>query len=257
MRDPVVHRLDVRKLDRGGKDYEAALEPDFCATLLADAEALVPAGGRVTVRYSKSGNDVVVKGRVTGRMVVPCARCLEPAAVDVDAELSLLLVPETSPKARAARGQDRTTEGEETVSTEAELDTYDGDSVELDRFLREAFLLEVPPFPLCREDCPGISPPPVPGPDDPGGPKAGTRRPFEALLAARSVSSPKTQKTRKDLHAVAVPKRRTTRAKSKMRRAQHDKVTPVNLVPCSNCGEPTMPHRVCGACGFYKGAKVK
>ncbi len=118
-------------------------------------------------------------------------------------------------------------------------------------------MLEIPYFPLCREDCPGIAPPPAAGQAEPGDAKAGTRRPFAALLAARSAPHPQNPKTRKDLHAVAVPKRRTTRAKSKMRRAQHDKVTPVNLIPCSNCSEPTLPHRVCGACGFYKGVKVK
>jgi large subunit ribosomal protein L32 len=56
---------------------------------------------------------------------------------------------------------------------------------------------------------------------------------------------------------VAVPKRRKSRSKRDMRRANHDKITPVNLVPCANCAEPSLPHRVCASCGFYKGAKVK
>jgi len=56
---------------------------------------------------------------------------------------------------------------------------------------------------------------------------------------------------------VAVPKRKTTPSKRDMRRSQHDKVTPVQLVACANCGEPTLPHRACGACGHYKGRKVK
>jgi len=42
-----------------------------------------------------------------------------------------------------------------------------------------------------------------------------------------------------------------------MRRAQHDKVSAPNLVPCANCGEPSLPHRVCASCGFYKGAQVQ
>jgi large subunit ribosomal protein L32 len=25
---------------------------------------------------------------------------------------------------------------------------------------------------------------------------------------------------------------------------------------CPNCGAPRIPHRVCGACGFYNGAQV-
>jgi large subunit ribosomal protein L32 len=55
---------------------------------------------------------------------------------------------------------------------------------------------------------------------------------------------------------VAVPKRRTTRSKRNMRRANHDKVVPVQLVACSNCGEPRVPHRACPACGFYDGKAV-
>jgi large subunit ribosomal protein L32 len=56
---------------------------------------------------------------------------------------------------------------------------------------------------------------------------------------------------------VAVPKRKTTPSKRNMRRANHDKVTPVQLVSCEHCGEAALPHRACAACGFYKGRKVK
>jgi len=42
-----------------------------------------------------------------------------------------------------------------------------------------------------------------------------------------------------------------------MRRANHDKVTPVQLVKCEHCGEAALPHRACAACGYYKGRKVK
>ena len=55
---------------------------------------------------------------------------------------------------------------------------------------------------------------------------------------------------------MAVPKRRTSRSKRNMRRANHDKVVPVQLIACSNCGEPSVPHRACPSCGFYKGKKV-
>ncbi len=55
---------------------------------------------------------------------------------------------------------------------------------------------------------------------------------------------------------MAVPKRRRTRSKRDMRRAHHDKVVAPNLVPCPNCSAPVVPHRVCAACGHYKGRKV-
>ena len=41
-----------------------------------------------------------------------------------------------------------------------------------------------------------------------------------------------------------------------MRRANHDKVTAPNVVPCPSCSAPMVPHRVCPGCGFYKGRAV-
>lgn len=55
---------------------------------------------------------------------------------------------------------------------------------------------------------------------------------------------------------MAVPKRKKTPPKRDMRRANHDKVTPVQLVSCESCGEAKLPHRVCPACGHYKGRKA-
>ena len=56
---------------------------------------------------------------------------------------------------------------------------------------------------------------------------------------------------------MAVPKRRKSQSKRDMRRANHDKVTPPNLAACPKCGEATPPHRVCPACGYYKGRRVR
>lgn len=55
---------------------------------------------------------------------------------------------------------------------------------------------------------------------------------------------------------MAVPKRRKSRSERDKRRANHDKVTAPNTVPCPNCGESILTHRVCPSCGFYKGRKV-
>lgn len=70
---------------------------------------------------------------------------------------------------------------------EAEHDEYDGDTIVLDGFVREAILLELPNFPLCSETCAGISPRlSVPWGDAPSGSGASTgapirANPFEAL----------------------------------------------------------------------------
>ena len=56
---------------------------------------------------------------------------------------------------------------------------------------------------------------------------------------------------------MATPKRRTTRSKRDMRRANHQKVAVPTIVPCANCGAMMVPHRVCDACGHYDGKEIK
>ncbi|MEW6638814.1 MAG: 50S ribosomal protein L32 [Actinomycetota bacterium] len=54
---------------------------------------------------------------------------------------------------------------------------------------------------------------------------------------------------------MAVPKKKTSRARRDKRRAHHALKGP-GLVACPNCGEPRLPHRVCPECGHYKGRTV-
>ena len=54
---------------------------------------------------------------------------------------------------------------------------------------------------------------------------------------------------------MAVPKRKVSHARKNKRRANW-KLSAPGLVKCPNCQELTLPHRVCKACGFYKGVEV-
>lgn len=54
---------------------------------------------------------------------------------------------------------------------------------------------------------------------------------------------------------MAVPKRRTSRARRDKRRA-HDALAPPTRSNCPQCGEPKLPHRVCPNCGTYRGREV-
>ncbi len=54
---------------------------------------------------------------------------------------------------------------------------------------------------------------------------------------------------------MAVPKRRTSRARRDKRRA-HDALAPAVRSVCPQCREPKLPHRVCSNCGTYRGREV-
>ncbi len=54
---------------------------------------------------------------------------------------------------------------------------------------------------------------------------------------------------------MAVPQRRTSKTRKRMRRT-HFKLEVPGMVKCSSCGEYKLAHRVCKACGSYKGEEV-
>ncbi|WP_432400647.1 50S ribosomal protein L32 [Wukongibacter sp. M2B1] len=55
---------------------------------------------------------------------------------------------------------------------------------------------------------------------------------------------------------MAVPKRKTSKARRDKRRASNIKMTAPNVVNCPQCHEPKLPHRVCGECGYYGDKEV-
>ena len=54
---------------------------------------------------------------------------------------------------------------------------------------------------------------------------------------------------------MAVPFRRTSKTKKRMRRT-HLKKEVGTITKCPKCGAPIQPHRVCTKCGYYKGSEA-
>jgi uncharacterized protein len=154
--------------------------------------------GRVEAHLTKTGNEVLVQGQIDVALVIPCARCLNPVELRPHIELSLLLrqaagsaavrhvagasgnrgagdakhgagaahggapgspraAKDASDRGRSAKSS-KSDDETEFDAEDADIDTYEGEEVVLDRFVREAILLESPIFPLCSEACEGIRP---------------------------------------------------------------------------------------------------
>ncbi len=54
---------------------------------------------------------------------------------------------------------------------------------------------------------------------------------------------------------MAVPKKKTSKSKKRMRRSHHALST-ASRVHCSRCGAEKLPHTICEVCGYYRGRPV-
>lgn len=55
---------------------------------------------------------------------------------------------------------------------------------------------------------------------------------------------------------MAVPKKKTSKSKTRKRRAANMRTPSVTLTKCPKCGEAVLSHTVCKVCGNYKGKKI-
>ena len=55
---------------------------------------------------------------------------------------------------------------------------------------------------------------------------------------------------------MGVPKRKPSKSRMRQRRAYNIVLKLPQIGKCPQCAEPYIPHRVCPACGFYKGRQV-
>lgn len=200
--------IGVHELDDGPKELRGSLSRSWLVDALKDTD-VQPYGdddGSIDLILTKTGEEVLVQGHLAVRVSLPCSRTLDPAIYELRPDVFLMLAPAghdpTASRARRpARAARKNRENEnkkpgkkktgwetdpELTDAEAATDTYSGDQVVLDDFVREFILLEVPMVPL-REDLRGVpfeANPPLPSDRDPADASS------EEMTSAKSAEKP-------------------------------------------------------------------
>jgi len=100
----------------------------------------------VDLLASKSGDEVIVQGRVNATVEMECSRCLESFEMEVDPKIQFVIqLLDTS--------QPQYSEDDDFIILPRTTGEY-----EISDRVREAILLELPLKPLCSEDCRGLCP---------------------------------------------------------------------------------------------------
>ena len=55
---------------------------------------------------------------------------------------------------------------------------------------------------------------------------------------------------------MAVPRSKTSKARTRRRRGVNMHLVAPQMVECANCGNLVLQHHVCPKCGFYRGRQV-
>ncbi|QDG53763.1 DUF177 domain-containing protein [Persicimonas caeni] len=146
-----LHELENGAVEKAFRPSREQLEELF-AGVEDDFRILDAEGFAADVRAQMADSTVHVSGHVEGGFVYDCGRCLSERQFQVDTDVDFVLMSE-SEWSNAYAGE------EEIALREDELDVsyYEGETLDLGQLIREAVLLELPPFPNCpdtlREEC--------------------------------------------------------------------------------------------------------
>ena len=139
-----VKELELRKIR-----FDTGFSPGQIEFLDAALKQSAPFQVSGTAELVTGGEEVRVRGHLTGTVASDCDRCLEPLQVPMDGDFDLYYRPAES----------EFDDGEVELSpAEAEVGFYENGGVELADVVREQILLWLPMQRLCRQDCKGICP---------------------------------------------------------------------------------------------------
>jgi uncharacterized protein len=135
--------FDIRALEAQAEHVDGELSPADEVWQASDPLPQSPL--RVTGRLSAAGPDrFYFSGRIAGTAQGECRRCLADVTTPVSLDSHLVF----------------TSSSAEDADDESDAYVFDAAERELDLrpAVREEWLLNVPRFPLCREDCAGLCP---------------------------------------------------------------------------------------------------
>ena len=86
-------KFKVKDIGEAGVDVDLAITPAWLAQECADLE-LRPEGDGLAFngRIEPTADDYLLRGKLTGALLVPCGRCLETARLPLDVDVSVVYV---------------------------------------------------------------------------------------------------------------------------------------------------------------------
>jgi uncharacterized protein len=155
--------VQVEQIREGGLTLDQPLSQPFLAQALADAvrDGFRPEGGAALhATLHRTSGGVLLVGSTDLALISACKRCASEVHLTVPVRFTLNLV-------RAEPARERPSDAGEADATdtdfsgsfdlaEADLDTYQGKTIDLDPIVREQVLLALPMQVVCREDCRGL-----------------------------------------------------------------------------------------------------
>jgi uncharacterized protein len=156
-------QVSIDEIREGGLTKDETIPLELLQEVLGgdrDTGFRASAESKLHATFQKVSGGVLLHGEFQAKMHSPCKRCLVDVPVTVPVEFTLQLVPvgQVAKEAEGEEGEDD--EGGADAGSfglnDADRETFDGKTIDLDPIVREQVLLALPMHAVCRDDCKGL-----------------------------------------------------------------------------------------------------
>jgi len=142
--------IDLKSVVLAPRRFAFSLEPDWWRGEQEDDQIRGLEGPlKVEINISKAGSKYVLDGRLSGKLILRCDRCLEYYGSLLESDFRLFLAIRSS-----AAGQSEIELLEDDMAT----DFISGSEIDLEDIVRAQVYLSLPMQCLCSENCKGLCP---------------------------------------------------------------------------------------------------
>ena len=140
----------INEIGDNGLSLNLPISADWLKTECPNLDATVGRDGlRFKGNLSRQEDDIFLTGTLSGWLDCTCARCLEPARLNLKLQIHVTFVE---------KADERDDDEDEDDEDDVDVAHYEGDEIDLSAPLREEILLTFPINPLCKESCAGLCP---------------------------------------------------------------------------------------------------
>lgn len=137
--------IDIDRLPEKG--LKICRDFDFISSELIEESAVFLKPVHADVLIKKTGEEILIKGKITTCLSFICSRCLLPFEFPIDSSFDFVYVPEEIDVVKEQLDRD-----------DVNKLFYNSRSIDLREEILEQLNLTFPIRPLCSEDCQGICP---------------------------------------------------------------------------------------------------
>ncbi len=142
--------VELARIKQGPVVLESEIPLPWLSDELEACEyAVRPVSSHIKLKLEACAGGVLAKGKAQLRIATQCGTCLSDIEYPLEAEIMSYLMP--------MEKYEEIDENGELTPDDLEREWYNGDTVALDRIIRDAIMLELPMNPKCQGSCPGLA----------------------------------------------------------------------------------------------------